>query len=253
MKEKNIILVAVRLKSKRLNKKALLKLYNKPLILTLTERLKKSALSSEIVWCTSTNINDQPLEDLAKLNKIKIFRGSEKDVMSRFIEVGNLFKASNIIRVTGDNPLTDPNIIDYMIDKHIDKKSEYTFCNTIPVGTRSEVISLKMLEKCHNLLQDPDSTEYMTWMLNRPDYFKVQELQHPNKTINRPEISLTVDDVQDYKNVSEIYDYFEGKMPNLDKIIHFIDSKPNLLKNLTKSKISTIDKNKINYNFKNDR
>ena len=87
MKEKNIILIAVRLNSRRLKRKALLKLHNKPLILHLTERLKRSVLSSEIVWCTSKNIEDQPLEDLAKLNKIKIFRGAEKDVMSRFIEV----------------------------------------------------------------------------------------------------------------------------------------------------------------------
>ena len=75
MKNKAIILVAVRLKSKRLKNKALLNLFNKPLITQLTERLKKSKLSSDIVWCTSKNKVDDKLEILAKKNKCKNIQG----------------------------------------------------------------------------------------------------------------------------------------------------------------------------------
>jgi len=81
MKNKAIILVAVRLKSKRLKNKALLNLFNKPLITQLTERLKKSKLSSDIVWCTSKNKVDDKLEILAKKTNVKIYRGDPKDVM----------------------------------------------------------------------------------------------------------------------------------------------------------------------------
>ena len=67
------------------------------------------------------------------------------------------------------------------------------------------------------MLADPNSSEYMTWMLNRPEYFKVLDLVSPFKKINRPEISLTVDYKKDYINLKKIYDFFKGK-PHLLKI-----------------------------------
>ena len=157
MKNKAIILVAVRLKSKRLKNKALLNLFGKPLIVQLTQRLKRSKLSTDIIWCTSKKKVDDKLEILAKKINVKIYRGDPKDVMKRFILAAKKFKAKNIVRVTGDNPLTDPEIIDFMIKSHLKNKKDYTSCNSIPFGTRSEVISLNILKKCHSMLEDPNS------------------------------------------------------------------------------------------------
>ena len=249
MKNKAIILVAVRLKSKRLKNKALLNLFGKPLIVQLTQRLKRSKLSTDIIWCTSKKKVDDKLEILAKKINVKIYRGDPKDVMKRFILAAKKFKAKNIVRVTGDNPLTDPEIIDFMIKSHLKNKKDYTSCNSIPFGTRSEVISLNILKKCHSMLKDPNSSEYMTWMLNRPEYFKINDLIHPNSKINRPEISLTVDYIQDYKNVSEIYNFYKGKIPSLQKIIQWLDKNKRLLKKLKKKRTAKRPKN-INVKFK---
>ena len=95
MKNKAIILVAVRLKSKRLKNKALLNLFDLPLIIQLTKRLKKSKLSSDIVWCTSKKKADDKLELLAKKINVKIYRGDPKDVMQRFILAAKKYKANN--------------------------------------------------------------------------------------------------------------------------------------------------------------
>ena len=252
MKNKTVILVAVRLKSQRLKKKALLKLYKKPLIMQLTDRIKKSHLSSEVIWCTSINRGDDELERLGKKNKIKVFRGSEKDVMSRFILAAQKFGTKNIVRVTGDNPLTDPEVIDFLIKKHIKNKNDYTCCNSIPIGTRSEVINLQMLKRCHQLLEDPNSSEYMTWMLDRPDYFKTQDVVFPKKKINRSKISLTIDSHNDYKNISLIYNHFKEKIPSLEKIIEWIDTQPKLRSKLTRIKKNKKISKKINFKFKSD-
>jgi len=252
MNKKTVILVAVRLKSKRLKRKALLPLNNIPLILQLTDRIKKSNKSSDIIWCTSFNKEDDPIASLGRKNKIKVFRGSEKDVMSRFILAAKKYNAKNVVRVTGDNPLTDPKVIDFLIEKHNKNKNDYTCCNSIPMGTRPEVISLLTLKKCHKLIQDPDSTEYMTWMLNRQDYFKVGNMIFPQKKINRPNINLTIDTKEDYKSVSEIYTHFKNPLPSLAKIIKWIDARPALLRKLTKKRINKISKKNINFKFKDD-
>ena len=81
--------------------------YKKPLIIRLTERIKLAKIPIDIVWCTSKNKDDDKLEALAKLNKISLFRGDELNVLSRFLSVIKLRKADGIVRITGDNPLTD--------------------------------------------------------------------------------------------------------------------------------------------------
>ena len=140
-KEENLILIAVRLKSKRLKKKALLPLNNVPLIVILTERLKRAKKANKVIWCTTINSEDDELEYQANKYGVYCYRGSELDVLSRFIEVAEKFKSKNIVRVTGDNPLTDPEIIDYLLQKHDESLAEYTYCDNIPVGSRSEIIS----------------------------------------------------------------------------------------------------------------
>ena len=91
------------------------------------------------------------------------------------------------MRVTGDNPLTDPKMIDKMILNHKKNDSDYTYCDQIPNGTRSEVISTKALEFCLKNIRHPNNSEYMTWMLNRPDIYKVNIIKIRNQKFKIPE------------------------------------------------------------------
>ena len=99
MKNNVVGLIAVRLKSKRLPKKALAELDNLPLIQRLHERLLKSNLLNEIVWCTSTNPEDDPLEKIAKTLKAK---ERDKYIVVMFIdpEVTKDSKTKNVKEIT---------------------------------------------------------------------------------------------------------------------------------------------------------
>ncbi len=229
MSTETLALVAVRLKSSRLPKKAILDLSGEPLIYRLHERLKRSTLCNRVVWCTSENKQDDPLEKLANQHGIDIYRGSELDVMSRFIEVAEMFNATTIVRVTGDNPLSDPEMMDYMIDHHYSNGSEYTYTEDLPVGTRTEIIDVPMLNRIYSKLKDPKSSEYMTYMLNRPDKVNILRVSSPNPIVRRPELRLTVDTDKDLELMRKIYDHFGGMPPKLSDIIIWLDSRPKLL------------------------
>ena len=100
------------------------------------------------------------------------------------------------------------------------------------------------------MIRDTNHTEYMTWMLNKPDYFKTMEIVHPNNKLNRAEIFLSIDFKEDYRNMLKIYDHFKGKIPPLEKIIEWIDKNPELLSKLVrrrkiKEKRDFIKKKKI--------
>ena len=116
-----------------------------------------------------------------------------------------------------------------MIEVHFEERSEYTYTEDLPVGTRSEIIDVVMLKRCHKLLQDPDSSEYMTWMLNRPEHFRTKFVSAPNQKIRRPEISLTVDTESDLCVMRKIYDNFDGNPPALEHIISWMDQNPELI------------------------
>jgi len=223
-----LVLVAVRLKSTRYPKKALADLCGKPLILRLFERISQAVLPDGIVLCTSTHEQDDPIQVLAEQHGISVYRGSENDVIARFLDVARSREAKTVIRVTGDNPLTDPEMMDIMVKEHTDKGVEYTYTEDLPRGTRCEVIDVAALERCHQLVQDPQASEYMTLMLRRSDHFRILKIDARDPSLVRPEIRLTVDTAEDYDVVSTIYEAFNGEPPELDAIIRWLDEQPEL-------------------------
>ncbi|MGB8276143.1 MAG: NTP transferase domain-containing protein [Alphaproteobacteria bacterium] len=221
---KILTLVAVRLKSSRLPRKALVDVAGKPLIVRLTERVRQARLPEAVYWCTSTNPADDPLEELSKTSPALIYRGDELDVMSRFIEVGWSRGAETLVRVTGDNPLTDPVMMDHMIAAHRKAGADYSYTDDLPRGTRCEIMSMDALERCHDMAEDPASSEYMTLMIRRPDRFKVLKVEAFDPRLKRPELRLTVDYPEDLQVVRAVFEAFGGAPPPLPEVIAWLDA-----------------------------
>tara|TARA_B110000003_G_C16643756_1_gene531177 strand:- start:1707 stop:2468 length:762 start_codon:yes stop_codon:yes gene_type:complete len=228
LNKRQLILVAVRLKSSRLVKKALADLAGSPLIIRLFERLNEHIPRENIVLCTSTHPQDSELYDLASENGIQVYRGSELDVASRFIEAADIYGADTIVRVTGDNPLTDAKFILKMLESHNDSGAEYTFVSDLPIGTRAEVIDVNGLRRIRDEWSDPQSSEYMTLFLNRSDKFRQNEIVANCEKISRPELRLTVDTPEDLFLMQSIYRHFEGMPPDLSGVIEYLDANPDI-------------------------
>ncbi|MSO89798.1 MAG: flagellin modification protein FlmC [Rhodospirillaceae bacterium] len=247
-----LALVAVRLKSSRLPRKAMADLAGKPLILRLHERVSQARLSEDVVWCTSTNPDDDPLEELAGTIGARVYRGDELDVMSRFIEVAWSRATHTIVRITGDNPLTDPEIMDQLLAAHEAAGADYTYTEDPPRGTRCEVMSLKALERCHDLAEDPKASEYMTLMIRRPDRFNVCKFAVADPALKRPELRLTIDTPQDLAVVRAVYEAFGGDPPRLKEIIAWLDAHPEIVALNSQVPAMEIDSS-INVRLRGDR
>lgn len=205
-----IICIAVRLKSSRLPKKALTDIEGQPLIMRLTERVARSGYKP--IWCTSWEKGDNPLSQLARWHNIECFCGHPLDVMDRFLHVAKKHKAEHIVRVTGDNPLTDPGLIRRMIEEHIKANANYTRVSGPPRGTKPEIIRVAALEELHKTIMNPLSSEYMTDMLGLMD--KICHLELRGEGCD-PDMRLTVDYPADLERVRKIYQAFDGNPPCL--------------------------------------
>lgn len=211
-----LICVAVRMKSSRCPKKALADLYGQPLILRLHERVQEAGYP--IVWCTSTHKEDNKLAQLARWNSIDCYQGDELDVMSRFLDMAMAYQAETIVRVTGDNPLTDPCLIKEMVELHTDKGMDYTYVSGPPRGTKPEIINVKALKGLYGVIK-PKESEYMTPMLKR---FKKKHELNLKGEVCEPDMRLTCDTPQDLARLRQIYDHYQGKPPSLPEIINWV-------------------------------
>ena len=225
MIEKNIVAcVIVRMKSVRLPKKALIDLNGSPLILQLIRRLKLAKNISKIVLCTSDHPDDSILLDKAKEWGVEGYAGSQSDVLSRLIDVSEIYKADMVLRVTGDNPFTDAVNIDQLIKHHIATSSEYTRTNRLPLGVTAEVMKTSMLAKLHNCMPDPNQSEYMSFFAFNPQLFHCEVLE-PLASQDRPYYSLTIDYPNDLELARKIYTKLsiDSSIPSLDEVVSYLD------------------------------
>lgn len=245
---KVIACIIVRLNSTRLPRKALADLAGQPMLYRIIERLKTASSITEIVICTSTNPEDFPLLELAKEWGIKAFAGHELDVLSRMIAVADSMNADAVLRVTGDNPFTDANNIDLMVKHHFLTGADYTRTNHLPLGVTAEVMGRKMLHKLHEMIPNPNQSEYMSFFSFNPEIFHCKVL-YPPSSLDRPFYSLTIDRQEDLELAISIYTKLINKspIPSLSDVVALMDSDPNFYEVSHTSPIKKPDGETITY------
>ena len=148
---KETFIITARLKSTRLPKKILLKVKGEPLIVHMINRIKYSKKINNIIIATSTNTQDDLLEDIAKKQNVHCFRGSEEDVLMRLLEASRKFNLSSFVNMTADIPMIDPLLIDNAINVYQNIKPDlllfekYSFgvCLMVKVSALSKVCKEK--------------------------------------------------------------------------------------------------------------
>ena len=147
-KKKIAILVISRTKSKRLKNKAKLKIKGINLIEIILQRLLGRFDRKNIIICSSNFNNDKSFyKRISQKYSVGIFFGAENNVLKRIIDCLEKNNFKHFIRITGDNPLVDINAIHSLSLKHIMNKSDYTFTDSLPMGMKPEIFSLKALKK----------------------------------------------------------------------------------------------------------
>ena len=212
-----IICVPASMKSVRLPGKTMADIYGKPLIDRLIERVNQAKHPNTLVVCTTKEPHDNVIEQHVDSKGAFCHRGDIGNVMAQFLTAANILQAEHIVRVTGDNVLTDPVLMDNMIEQHLETDADYTTCFDVPRGTRPEIIKVDALRYLYNHI-DPYKSEYMTYQLIEMDKVKVYE-----SGLNRRDVRLTVDTEKDLSLIRDLYAQYDGEPPNLEQIITWYD------------------------------
>jgi spore coat polysaccharide biosynthesis protein SpsF len=195
------IIVEARLGSSRLPNKILYKINKYTFLEYLIKRLKLVKNAKEIIIATTDNEENDEIIRIAKKNKIKYLKGSEKNVIQRVIKTGKKFSCEKIVRITSDCPIIDPQIIDLAIESYNNNKCDYlsnTIIRSYPDGMDVEVFSLKTLIRSYKFANTVRSKEWTTWSIRQnPKKFKIINIIAP-KDLKWPDLGLTLDEYRDY-------------------------------------------------------
>lgn len=226
--------------------------------LTVIEQVARRAMASkeadEVIIATSTNKEDDTIEELFWGKGIPVFRGSLENVLQRYYDAATKHKIERIVRITGDCPLIDPGIIDLAINRHIETNADFTTLGalerTFPIGMDASVFNYEALERAFREAEQDHEKEHVTTFFykSRPGEFRIESVSAPEKYYD-PSLRLTLDTSSDYALINIIYGHLYAKDPlfGLGQIMGLINKNP-WIREIN----SSVSQKKIHTTFKSE-
>jgi spore coat polysaccharide biosynthesis protein SpsF len=200
--------------STRLPHKVLADIAGRSLISRVLERVRAASTLDDLVVATTLEAADDTLVELIrKTEDCRVFRGSRDDVLDRYYRAAELARADVIVRVTADDPLKDPGVIDRAVSEfRADPLLDYcsnTLQPTFPEGLDIEVFGRSALDESWREARLPSEREHVTpYIWSRPGKFRLRNFSH---TENLSEWRWTVDKAEDLTFMRAVFHEFHER------------------------------------------
>ena len=203
--------------STRFPNKVLHKLADKPLLAYSIERLKQCCQLDKVVIATSDSKVDREIVKFAREYEIEAHTGSENDVLDRYYKTAIAVEAQTIVRVTGDCPFIDPQLVDRVVDFYLGESQSYDYVHngeTFPEGLcETEVFPFSTLERAWEEATLPSEREHVTAYINKnPDIFRIHTVENDQ---DFGFLRFAIDEREDLQFLEALLRY----LPN-DRIFH---------------------------------
>ena len=217
--------------SRRLPGKSLADLCGQPLLVRVIQRVRVASRLGGLVIATTNQEADNPIAKLSGELQVPVFRGSENDVLDRFYRCAKEQQASVIVRLTGDNPFVDPQIVDRVIGALVKDGADYasnTIRPTFPEGLNVEVLTFAALQRAWQDAQAGYEREHVTphiWL--HPERFRLQRVEAERDLSH---VRLTVDTLEDLTFARAVYErlYRPDRLFLMNDILALLEREPEL-------------------------
>ena len=208
---KIVAIVQARMGSTRLPNKVMKPIGGIPMIELLLSRLSRAKEVDQIVIATSVDERNQPLVDLVRKLGYSCEQGSENDVLDRYLQAARAHQADVVVRITGDCPLVDPELVDECIQRFKALGIDYLGNNyppTYPDGLDIEVCTYKALEQAGRETCKPFDREHVTPYLRESGLFKTSAMQYSQ---DLSALRWTVDEPADFVVIEKVFQHFHPR------------------------------------------
>lgn len=219
--------------SSRLPNKVLLELAGKTVLEHVIQRTLQSKFVNEVIVATTISKLDLQLVQYCSSKNIRVFIGSEDNVLDRFYQAAKLLQPKNIIRITSDCPMIDPDVIDHIGNIHIRESTDYTsntLDETFPDGLDAEVFTFEALKTAWQDATLLSEREHVTpYIKKNPEKFKLFSVK---SDINLSHHRWTIDQQQDYTFLSSVFSRLYNNNPDfrMKDVLNLLVEEPGLSK-----------------------
>lgn len=204
---KIVAVLQARVSSSRLPGKVLRPILGRPMLTLQIERIRRARRLDHLVIATSEDAADDALRDACAAAGVDLFRGSLNDVLDRVYRAALPHDPTHLVRLTGDCPLADPEVIDEVIRAHIDGGNDYTSNTqppTYPDGLDVEVARFEAFAQAWKDARLKSEREHvMPFLYNHPERFRLGSVK---AAVDRSSLRWTVDEPADFELVTGVYE-----------------------------------------------
>ena len=231
-------IIQARMSSTRLPGKIMKLIKGKPALFYLIDRLQKSKLLKRIIIATTIKECEKPIIDFCKKYNLEYFRGSEDDVLDRYYHTAIKYNCKNIMRITSDCILMDPNIVDQMIQYYYKNKLNYLtmkYSNNVvgakggfPDGFNPEIFTFELLEYSKKNAETKEEKEHVSvYIRKKIKNIKKYEiiLGKKYKNIDFKKLHLSLDTQNDFELITEIINYFKNNNFTINDVLDYLNNK----------------------------
>ncbi|CAM5414881.1 cytidylyltransferase domain-containing protein [Niallia circulans] len=229
---KTIVIIQARMGSSRLPGKILKPLGEVNVLTYVVERCKRIRGIDQVIIATSTLAQDNIVEEWCLKQNVLCYRGSETDVLDRYVKAAQPYQPDMVMRVTADCPFVDYNLGSKMIEKMTKDRKDFIRINgNLPRGLAVELCSYSSLLYIHQHGREERHREHVTYYAyENPSEFTWTEIE-ALKTIQEPSLRITLDTNEDYELCCKIADYFyNDTLISATDVVKYLEEHPDIAK-----------------------
>lgn len=206
--------------STRLPGKVLKPIAGKALLDHVLGRLSLLEYPVKVVVATSDLAQDASVVQHCQDKGIDVFRGSESDVLDRYYQCARHYSFDHVARLTADNPFTDIEELQRLIEQHLAEGNDYTHSfGCMPLGVGAEIFSFAALEKSAQEGHASNHREHVNeYIQESPGIFRIGSLE-VSAAKKQPGLRLTVDTQEDYLRACSIAEYAPSRWIGTEEAI----------------------------------
>jgi glutamate-1-semialdehyde 2,1-aminomutase/spore coat polysaccharide biosynthesis protein SpsF len=214
--------------SSRLPGKVLADVAGKPMLEHIVSRVRRSRFIADVIVATSDSRADDPIIAVGINKNFKVFRGDEDDVLDRYYQAAKNANADVVVRVTGDCPLIDCDVVDRVIALFLSEECDYasnTLVCTYPDGLDAEVFSFAALETAWCEGRRLADREHVTPFIRTSGRFRLRNVESDLGRSTR-HLRWTVDEPRDLEFVRAIYERLKSESFGWREVLALLDADP---------------------------
>ncbi len=208
-----VAMVQARMESSRLPGKVLEDIQGQPMLLRVVRRVQRAKSVDQVVVATSTAGSDDPLETVCRDEGLTVYRGDAADVLDRVHAAAAAFHADVVVRITGDCPVIDPEVIDQTVQAFLESDppvdlalNRFVDDRTFPIGLDTEVCSFEALEVAWREADQAYQREHvMPYLYDPPGRFRVLHVRNDE---DLGDYRWTVDTLEDLNFIRAVFAHF---------------------------------------------